>query len=59
MYADIHSAAFTPTPPSVAAPRDTPAATTWPELLSDLGCLGRVWIETESPALNLSHRETL
>lgn len=59
MYADIHSAAFTPTPPSVAAPRDAPATTTWPELLSDLGCLGRVWIETESPALTLSHRETL
>jgi hypothetical protein len=59
MYADIHSAAFAPIPQSAAAPRDASATGTWPELLSDLGCLGRVWIETESPALTLAHRETL
>jgi hypothetical protein len=59
MHADILSAAFAPIPPSAAAPRDASATGTWAELLSDLGCLGRVWIETESSALTLAHRETL
>lgn len=31
----------------------------WPELLTDLALLGRVWVETERPGLRLAHRRSL
>jgi putative heme degradation protein len=59
MYADIHSAASATIPRSPASPADRSASGIWPELLSDLGCLGDLWVETESPALTLAHHADL
>jgi len=51
MYADIHSAASATIAHSPASRTDRSATGIWPELLSDLCCLGEVWLETESPAM--------
>ena len=59
MYADIHSAASATIPHSPASPANRSASGFWPELLSDLSCLGDAWVETESPALTLAHRAGL
>jgi putative heme degradation protein len=59
MYADIHSAASATIAHSPASRADRSASGIWPELLSDLCCLGNVWLETESPALTLAHRAEL
>lgn len=35
------------------------AEAAWPDILSDLGCLGQAWVETESRALTVAHRTDL